>query len=318
VTIANPPPAPTELDEPRELGSGAEVDMRPALLRALTDLYLQRPMHTPEDERCYTELALRLVDAVDISERAALAARLARYPSAPRPVIERLARDVIEVATPILERPTCLAPSEHKALAVGHNSVIASMVPAPSPVQAPAEPSSAVRNHSASAEPCDLSELFYAAGVAERRLILMNLDYAALIPSAFPSTAARADIWRLEAAALQGDAERVMCALERMLGLSSSQARRIVNDELGEPMVVVAKAINLRVEVLQRMLTSSNPSRAQSADRRDALAALHSEISGAAARRLVAIWRSADAAGNAEVRPSDGSWRGFSRPSASL
>jgi len=317
VTIANPPPAPTGLDEPLELGSGAEVDTRPALLRAVTDLYLQRPMHTPEDERCYTELALRLVDAVDISERAALAARLARYPSAPRPVIERLARDVIEVATPILERPTCLAPSEHKALAVGHNSVIASMVPATSPVQAPAEPSSAVRNRSASAEPCDLSELFYAAGAAERRLILMNLDYAALIPSAFPSTAARADIWRL-AAALQGDAETVTCALERMLGLSSSQARRIVNDELGEPMVVVAKAINLRVEVLQRMLSSSNPSRAQSADRRDALAALHSEISGAAARRLVAIWRSADAAGNAEVRPSDGSWRGFSRPSASL
>src|SRR5262245_21328232 len=86
---------------------GNGVDMCSTLLRVLTDRYLQRPIHTPEDEHYYTELALRLIDATEVSERAALAARLASYPSAPKPVLERLARDVIEVAGPILQHFAC-------------------------------------------------------------------------------------------------------------------------------------------------------------------------------------------------------------------
>jgi len=65
------------------------TDLCASLLRALTDLYLQRPIHTPEDDHYYTELALRLIDASEISDRAALAARLATYPSAPLPVLKR-------------------------------------------------------------------------------------------------------------------------------------------------------------------------------------------------------------------------------------
>src|SRR5262249_56245187 len=89
-------------------GQGIGIDMRPTLLRVLTDLYLQRPTHTPEDERYFTELALRLIEATDQSARAALAARLAVYPSAPRGVIERLARGVIEVAAPVLQHARLL------------------------------------------------------------------------------------------------------------------------------------------------------------------------------------------------------------------
>lgn len=74
-----------------DLVDGNAADMCARLLRTLTDLYLQRPIHTPEDEHYYTELALRLIDAAALSERAALAARLASYPSAPLPVLERLA-----------------------------------------------------------------------------------------------------------------------------------------------------------------------------------------------------------------------------------
>src|SRR5947208_10798422 len=100
----NEPMAPfSGLEDIVDLGPGDGLDMRPTLLRVLTDLYLQRTAHTPEDERYYTELALRLIDAVDASARAALAVRLATYPSAPHAVIERLARDVIEVAGPILQ-----------------------------------------------------------------------------------------------------------------------------------------------------------------------------------------------------------------------
>ncbi|HYP10212.1 MAG TPA: DUF2336 domain-containing protein, partial [Xanthobacteraceae bacterium] len=34
--------------------------MRPTLLRVLTELYVQRPTHTADEEHHYTELALRL------------------------------------------------------------------------------------------------------------------------------------------------------------------------------------------------------------------------------------------------------------------
>src|SRR5438128_5297455 len=149
-----------------DLAEGNGVDMCATLLRVLTDLYLQRPIHTPEDEHYYTELALRLIDATEISERAALAARLASYPSAPKPVLERLARDVIEVAGPILEHSPC--PAELKAAAE-------------------------------------------AGGGA-------HADTAATRPGSAPQTA-RAFIGELE----------------RMLAVPRAQARRIVNDELGEP-----------------------------------------------------------------------------------
>ena len=53
------------------------VDIRPTLLRVLTDQYLLEPSHTPEEERHYTELAMRLIDETDIPTRAAIAAKLA-------------------------------------------------------------------------------------------------------------------------------------------------------------------------------------------------------------------------------------------------
>src|SRR5262245_66504248 len=94
---------------------------------------------------------------------------------------------------------------------------------------------------------------FFIATAPERRLILINLEYALFIPTpSFPSIV-RTDIWRLEAAALH-KAETLTRELERLSGVSQSQARRIINDELGEPIVITAKAINLPKARLQRLL----------------------------------------------------------------
>ena len=90
--------------------------MRPTLLRVLTDLYLQRPSHTPEDERYFTELAL-LIDATDIAARTSLAAKLATYPSAPHAVLMRLAHDEIEVAAPVLTHSCALTSAALSAIA---------------------------------------------------------------------------------------------------------------------------------------------------------------------------------------------------------
>src|ERR1700691_3692187 len=87
------------------LGSRSGLDMRPTLLRVLTDLYVQRVAHTVAEKRHYTELALRLLDAVDVPTRLAVAGRLARHLSPPVRVIARLASDVPDVAALVRSHP---------------------------------------------------------------------------------------------------------------------------------------------------------------------------------------------------------------------
>src|SRR5262249_60733692 len=104
----------------------------------------------------------------------------------------------------------------------------------------------------------------------------------------------RAHIWGLERAAIKRSPDTVMRELERMLGVSRTRARRIVSDDLGEPIVVAAKAMDLPADVVQRILLFMNPRIGQSVERVYDLAQLYSEISVEAARRLVPICRGAD------------------------
>ncbi len=54
------------------------VDIRPTLLRVLTDLYVQKPTHSADEETQYVELALGLIEAVDTPTRAAVAGKPVR------------------------------------------------------------------------------------------------------------------------------------------------------------------------------------------------------------------------------------------------
>ena len=93
------------------------VDIRPTLLRVLTDQYLHRRIHTLDEERQYTELTLRLLDETDVPARAAVATRLAAHPNAPRAIILRLARDLLPVAEPVLRSSPQLALADLDAIA---------------------------------------------------------------------------------------------------------------------------------------------------------------------------------------------------------
>jgi hypothetical protein len=79
------------------------IDVRPTLLRVLTDLYVQARTHTPDEEAQYTELALRLIDSVDVLTRDTIAARLAGYPNAPAAVLRRL--DELGASAPAAPAP---------------------------------------------------------------------------------------------------------------------------------------------------------------------------------------------------------------------
>jgi hypothetical protein len=283
-----------------DLADGNGIDMCASLLRTLTDLYLQRPLHTPEDEHYYTELALRLIDAAEVSERAALAARLASYPSAPMPVLERLARDVIEVAGPILKHSHLKSAAEAPGGAL--SQMAASSPSSASPAVRPCGPGDAV-------EPSELADLFYHAGAAERRLILINLEYALFLPSRPLSAVRGTDVWRLEAAALLHEPEALIRELGKLLGISQMQASRIVNDELGEPMVVAAKAIDLSSGLLQRLLLFLSRCVGQRFDRMHELAQLYREVTADAAWRLVTIWRDAEQGESGRVQHELAAWR---------
>ena len=112
------------------------VDIRPTLLRVVTDLYVQKPVHTAAEETQYVELASGLVDAVDAATRAIVTATLRAYPAAPAAVLGKLTGE-----TPAPVRP-------------------------PVPAVTPAPPAAA-RD--------ELTELFFSARPDERRLILANL-----------------------------------------------------------------------------------------------------------------------------------------------
>ena len=99
---------------------------------------------------------------------------------------------------------------------------------------------------------------------------------------------------RLETAALAHNVEAFAREVEIALGISSRLARRIVGDELGEPIVVVAKALRAPRAVLERILLFVNPRIGQSVQRVYELATRYDEISTQAALCLVAIWQASD------------------------
>jgi hypothetical protein len=83
--------------------------------------------------------------------------------------------------------------------------------------------------------------------------------------------------------------------LAHSLLISRAQAKRIANDESGEPIVVAAKALNVARDQLYRILLFVNTAVGHSVERVHALAALYDQISLQAAQDLLAVWQALDA-----------------------
>jgi uncharacterized protein (DUF2336 family) len=238
------PSSSNPLDSLVDLACRDGVDIRPTLLRVLTDLYVQKPVHSPEEETQFVELALGLVDAVDTQTRATLAATLAAYPAAPEVVVGRLNASI-----------------SSRAAAGGKNGQD------------------------------DLIDLFFSASPEERRLILVNLEFVSRNTARRAFPVAGELLRRLESAALKSDPGEFSRVLERALGISRELADKITRDYSGETIVVAAKAIGLKTEVLQRILLCLNPIIGQSTRQVYELSRLFDEISPASAEYMLGIWR---------------------------
>ena len=267
------------------------VDIRPTLVRVLTDLYVQKPSHGAEEERHYTELALRLIDSVDLVTRITIAKKLGAYAGAPPAVARRLARDVIEVAEPILRQSRVLNATELDAIArdfgADHAAIIAERREAARPIATPTiEHRRTLPQDSRGESDITLAELFFSAEPAARRTLLLSLGS---VETETPQSVQPVETNRaLEAAALGRDRVGFTKLLQGALGVSHEQAERIVTDPSGEPLLVAAKALAMPPVALQRILMFIDPAIGESVQRVFDLAGFYQRISADAAHTIIA------------------------------
>src|SRR4051794_16300457 len=135
-------------------------DIRPTLLRVLTDLYVQAEAHSGDEERQFVELTSRLIDEVDEATRSAVRTRLANYPATPVEVLRKLG-----LVPPVSDRNAPLA-------------AVPGPAPAPPLVRKPTD--AELRRMSNFSMPpkeaAEISDMFFEASSSERAMILHNLQ----------------------------------------------------------------------------------------------------------------------------------------------
>jgi hypothetical protein len=267
------------------------VDIRPTLLRVLTDLYVQANAHSGDEERQFVELTSRLIDEVDDATRASVRARLAIYPGTPAEVLRKLG---LKPAAPDQRVP--LAPE------------IPAVPSAAPPVKTPTEAQLRMASN-LSMQPKDAAEIndmFSRASASERALILHNLQDTPLRASAqIPAARARRAIETLEMAAFAADVENFTLELGETLILPWRVAAQVVNDPGGEPLACAAKALDMPSAVFQRVLLFLKPEIGSSVQTVYRLSRFYDRLSERSALIMLAAWRgSTMAATRAKFRPT--------------
>jgi hypothetical protein len=253
------------------------VDIRPTLLRVLTDLYVQASAHSADEERQFVELTSRLIDEVDDATRAAVRARLAIYPATPAPIMDKLGLRRAGPDQPMPAAAPIAAPAS-------------STPPAKTPTEAEQRmaASLAMRPNDAA----EISDMFFAASASERAQILHNLQETPLKAAARlpPARAARA-IHILEMAAFAEDLDNFTLELGEALILPSRIAADVVNDPGGEPLACAMRALDVSSAAFQRILMFLNPEAGSSVNYVYRLSRLYDRLSERSALVMLAAWR---------------------------
>jgi hypothetical protein len=289
-------PTPPGLECLLDLACRDGVDIRPTLLRVLTDLYVQKRSHTAEEEHHYVELAQRLIQTVDAKTRAAVSTRLRDYRMIPPQLLPYLTpqgspsdlSDIVAASAAAALPASATAPATEKAV----------LIPADAPALVPAasahdEPVTAThpQQQPTAAELC---ELFFTAPPQDRRLILIHLDAVAGANTETPPASDHvATIRTLEMAALRRDRPGFAREVVRVMNIDIRMATRIVDDATGEPLLIPARLVEMPESVLQRVLLFLNPVVGRSVQRVFELSALYGQFTGPAARQMASIMRAA-------------------------
>ena len=262
------------------------VDIRPTLLRVLTDLYVQAPAHTAEEQHQYAELASRLIDEVDDATRASVRARLAVYPDAPELIQTKLG----------------LLPVKQIDISFDEAAQMSEAADAAPTTRASGRQTIGMQPADASA----IDDMFFRANSSERVLILRNLEDSPLTPAARGDARRRTQaIESLEKAAFAADQPAFATALADALLLPDHVAERIVADASGEPLACAAKALAMPAEVFQRVLLFLKPEFGASIMTVYRLSRLYDTLNDRSALIMLAVWRGAMVARvRAKYRPA--------------
>jgi hypothetical protein len=267
------------------------VDIRPTLLRVLTDLYVQASAHSGDEERQFVELASRLIEEVDDATRAAVRSRLAVYPATPVEILDQLGLR--------RSRPGQIMP-------------VAAAIPTAAPETAPARAPTEAQLRMASNlsmrpnDAAEISDMFFAASASERALILHNLTETPLKAAArIPAARAARAIQTLEMAAFAEDVESFALEVGEALILPARIATQVVNDPGGEPLACAARALDMPGAAFQRVLMFLNPEFGSSVHNVYRLSRLYDRLSERSALVMLAAWRgSTMAVTRAKYRPA--------------
>jgi hypothetical protein len=255
------------------------VDIRPTLLRVLTDLYVQANTHSIEEARQFVELASRLVDQVDDATRAAVRGRLAIYPGTPPEILRKLELGpaAADQPAPVLEQ----APSP---------PTVTQTQPATPLTDAQLRMASNLAMQSTDA--AEISDMFFRAGPTERVKILHSLADTPLKASArVPAGRSARAIEALEMAAFVADVENFTLELGETLILPMSIAQQVVNDSGGEPLACAMRALGMPGPVFDRVLLFLKPDFGTSVNTVYRLSRLYGRLGERSSLVMLAAWR---------------------------
>jgi hypothetical protein len=249
------------------------VDIRPTLLRVLTDLYVQAGSHSDDEERQFVELASRLIDQIDDATLSAVKARLASYPATPAPIMQKLG----------------LAPTDEGCrVPFARNTSASPSVQAPVEAESRTAPPILMQPKDAA----EIHDMFFRATASQRALILHNLAQAPLKAALrIPSARAKRAIETLETAAYASDVEKFTLELGESLILPAGIAAQIVDDAGGEALAVAARALDMPGHIFQRILLFLKKEISRSVTTVYRLARLYDGLSEQSALVMLAAWR---------------------------
>ncbi|MBV9432153.1 MAG: DUF2336 domain-containing protein [Hyphomicrobiales bacterium] len=298
------------------------IDPRMVLARVLTDLFVGRVMHTNDELVQFEALIEPLIRIVDVQTGLAVAAKLAPHVETPRGVLEALLAREDEVSFAVLRDAITLDRRTLDILAEQGSGLVAAAIATRNDIaettarilvyrdelpvdlalaQKPRRdlPGDVVSLLCARARG-DLAlaklllerpslglrercALFLEAEPHERAAIAAEATRRGFLTRGRPSPYAREELeMAIHELAGQGN-EKVVEALASWLGVSLEDARRIVEDSTGEPLVIALRACGARPEPIVTLLLRRGVHLSRSVERIFSLERLARETSGAAA-----------------------------------
>jgi uncharacterized protein (DUF2336 family) len=313
-------------DDLLALARSLPQDRDATLLRATTALFCQEPIHERDAVRRYEELALHFLSRAGVPDRTYVATLLAGRTDAPASIMRLLARDQLEVATPILRQSAVLStidllgviavtgPEHHKLIAA-RPSLNADVIRALA-LARPKTESAAPAKPPAGASAADQAVVDQGIGgfldlpPSGRLKVLGRIAATAPVGKGMPLPRRIEQALRhafanseIVAAAKKRDRERLIGALAESLDIAPGAVRRLLDDPSGEPLVLMLKATGLKDAEGRTVLLLANPAIGESVERFFRLADLLASLEMSVAESFVSAWRSSGPAIAARHQP---------------